>query len=147
TFIATKRTYASSAGSALLVVEHKEGKINQGSLSALTAASTLEGTSITALVTGGNPEEIAKQASKLKGVSKVWVAKNDAYEHPTADSFVPLIVALQKQNNYTHIFGGHTAFGKDVFPRFAALLDVAQISDVIESIGGYFRAAHSCRLG
>ncbi|KAJ9074011.1 Electron transfer flavoprotein alpha-subunit [Entomophthora muscae] len=140
-----KRTYASSSPSTLLVIEQKDGKINTGSLSALTAATSMEGASVTALVTGANPDELAKQVSKLQGITKVLVAKNDAYEHPVAESFAPLLLSIQKTNNFTHIFGGHTAFGKNVFPRFAALLDVAQISDItgIESSDTFIRPIYA----
>lgn len=141
-----RRSYASASSiSSLLVVEYKDGKINSNSLSALTAASQVGENSVVALVAGKNPDEIATQVSKLKGVSKVLVAKNEVYEHPVAESFTSLLLALQKTHSFSHIFGGHTAFGKNVFPRFAALLDVAQVSDItgIESPDTFVRPIYA----
>ncbi|KAI9297361.1 electron transfer flavoprotein subunit alpha, mitochondrial [Neoconidiobolus thromboides FSU 785] len=130
-FSAIKQSYASTANlSTLVVIEHKDGKINTESLSALNAASKVSGSEITCLVAGSEVDAISKEVSKLAGVSKVLVANNENYLHPVAESFAPLIAKLQKDHSFSHIFGANSAFGKNVFPRVAALLDVAQISDI-----------------
>ncbi|KAL0090823.1 hypothetical protein J3Q64DRAFT_1707186 [Phycomyces blakesleeanus] len=126
----SQRFYATGAGaSTLLLVEHKDGLIGGATLNALSAASKLGG-SITALVAGDAPEAVAKQVAKYDGVSKVLTATGAAYANGLPESFAPLLVEIQKANGYTHLVTGHTAFGKNIFPRAAALLDVAPISDI-----------------
>ncbi|KAI8994720.1 hypothetical protein BDB01DRAFT_773848 [Pilobolus umbonatus] len=128
------RSYATNAGvNTLLFVEHKDGSIGGATLNALTAAKKLGG-SITALVAGDAPEAIAKEAAKLNGVSKVLTAKDGAYTNSLPEDIAPLLVETQSKFGFTHIFAGHTASGKNIFPRAAALMDVAPISDITEII-------------
>lgn len=87
---------------------------------------------MTALVAGENPEQVASEVSKIKGVSKVLLANDKIYEHGIAEVYAPLLVSTQKQLNFTHLVASHSAFGKNIMPRVAALLDVAQVSDVID---------------
>ncbi|RUP46668.1 hypothetical protein BC936DRAFT_146664 [Jimgerdemannia flammicorona] len=125
------RGYATAADiNTLLVVEHKDNAIASSTLNALTAASTLGG-SVTALVAGDSPDVVAKAVAGLAGVSKVLVANDPTYGHGLPETFAPLIIAAQKKLNFTHMVAGHSAFGKNIMPRVAALLDVAQISDII----------------
>lgn len=86
---------------------------------------------MTALVAGENPDPVVGQLVGVQGVSKVVVAKDKAYEHGLPEVYAPLLVAAQKAGGFTHIVAGHTAFGKNVMPRAAAKLDVAQVSDVM----------------
>ncbi|KAF9099086.1 hypothetical protein BGX29_007067 [Mortierella sp. GBA35] len=124
------RGYASSGNvSALLLVEHKDNKIAASTLNALTAASGLGG-SVTALVAGNAPDTVVAEVSKLAGVSKVLVAKDAAFTHTLPESHASLLVETQKKHGFTHLIAAHSAFGKNVLPRAAALLDVAQISDI-----------------
>ena len=132
------RSYASASGNSniLVLVEHKDDKISSATLNALTAASKLSPSStITALVAGSQPDAVAANASKLAGVSKVLVAKHAAYDHGLPEFFAPLLVAATQAGGFTHIVAAHTAFGKNVLPRTAALLDVSQVSDVVEVDG------------
>ncbi|GAB5586879.1 Electron transfer flavoprotein alpha-subunit [Umbelopsis nana] len=125
-----QRFYASGSGNnSLLVVEHRNGAVDGATLNALTAAQALGG-DITAIVAGDAPETVAKEIAKYGGVSKVLVAKNDAYAHNLPETLAPLLVEAQKKLGFSHVFAGHTAFGKNVLPRVAALLDVAAISDI-----------------
>ncbi|KAG2181688.1 hypothetical protein INT44_008503 [Umbelopsis vinacea] len=125
-----QRFYASASGnSSLLVVEHRNGAVDGSTLNALTAAQALGG-DITAIVAGGAPETVAKEIAKYNGITKVLVAKNDAYSHNLPETLAPLLVEAQKKLGFSHVFAGHTAFGKNVLPRVAALLDVAAISDI-----------------
>ncbi|KAI9484194.1 MAG: hypothetical protein EXX96DRAFT_168441 [Benjaminiella poitrasii] len=126
-----KRFYATGAGaSTLLLVEHKDGVIGGATLNALTAANKLGG-SVTALVAGDAPEGIASQVAKLAGVSKVLTAKDAAYANFLPENIAPLLVATQAQFGFTHLVAGHTAVGKNILPRAAALMDVAAVSDVV----------------
>ncbi|CAB4385271.1 uncharacterized protein OCT59_005199 [Rhizophagus irregularis] len=126
------RGYATSQDvSTLLLVEHKDKSIASSTLNAFTAASKL-GNNITALVAGEDPGHVALEVSKINGVSKVLVAKDKAYEHGLAEVYAPLLASAQKQLKFTHLVASHSAFGKNIMPRAAALLDVAQISDVID---------------
>ncbi|KAI8988315.1 hypothetical protein BDF20DRAFT_855072 [Mycotypha africana] len=126
-----QRFYATGAGAnALLFVEHKDGAITGATLNALTAAKKLGG-SVTALVAGDAPEGIVKEVAKLSGISKVLSAKDNAYANALPENIAPLLVAAQAQFGFTHLFTGHTATGKNIFPRAAALMDVAAISDIV----------------
>ena len=126
-----QRFYATGAGAnTLLYVEHKDGAIGGATLNALTAANKLGG-SVTALVAGDAPEAVAKEVGKLNGVSKVLLAKDAAYANALPEDVAPLLVAAQSQFGFTHLFAGHTAVGKNIFPRAAALMDVAAVSDIV----------------
>ncbi|NXC50324.1 ETFA protein, partial [Penelope pileata] len=76
--------------------------------------------------------QVAQELSKVQGVAKVLVAQHDVYKGFLAEELTPLVLATQKQFNYTHICAGASAFGKNLIPRVAAKLDVAPVSDIIE---------------
>lgn len=73
----------------------------------------------------------AEAISKASGISKILVAESDAFKGFTAESLTSLILATQKQFNFTHILAPATAFGKALLPRVAAKLDVSPITDII----------------
>lgn len=73
----------------------------------------------------------AEAVSKSSGLARVLVAESEAFKGFTAESLTPLILATQKQFNFTHIVAGASAFGKSLLPRVAAKLDVSPISDVV----------------
>jgi electron transfer flavoprotein alpha subunit len=75
--------------------------------------------------------QVAEEVSKAAGVGKVLVAEDPAFHGFTPESLTPLILATQKQFNFTHIVAGATAFGKALLPRVAAKLDVSPVSDII----------------
>ena len=81
------------------------------------------------LVVGHQCADVAAQASEVDGVSKVLVADNEAYEHQLAENVAELVAELGK--DYSHVVCAATTTGKNFMPRVAALLDVAQLSDVI----------------
>ncbi|GAA5807924.1 hypothetical protein MFLAVUS_001304 [Mucor flavus] len=140
-----QRFYATGAGAnTLLFVEHKDGLIGGATLNALTAASQLGG-SVTALVAGDAPESVVQQVSKLAGISKILTAKDAAYANSLPEDIAPLLVAAQAQFGFTHLFTGHTAVGKNIFPRAAALMDVAAVSDItgIESEDTFVRPIYA----
>jgi electron transfer flavoprotein alpha subunit len=122
-------TYRSRLLSSLAVLEQNNGKLNHGSLSAITAAKQLGGT-IHAFVAAGNVKPIAEEAAKVDGLEKVIAVDNAAYDRGLAENFAPLLVENIKKGGYSHVFCGHTAFGKSLMPRVAALLDTQQVSDI-----------------
>lgn len=139
------RTYSSGGSvNTLVVVEHHNGKIVGSTFNAISAAQKLGG-SVTAIVAGENPDAAASTIAKVPGVAKVIVAKDASYEHGLPEAHAPLYVAAQKAGNFTHLVAPHSAFGKNVMPRVAALLDVAQVSDVtsVESPDTFVRPIYA----
>ncbi|KYK59712.1 electron transfer flavoprotein alpha-subunit [Drechmeria coniospora] len=115
--------------STLAILEQRDGQLNAGSLSALTAAAKLGGT-VHGFIAGSKASAAAEQAAKVGGVEQIITVDNEAYEKGLAENYAPLLVENIKKGSYTHVITGHTAFGKNVAPRLAALLDSQQISDV-----------------
>ncbi|KAI9874773.1 MAG: Electron transfer flavoprotein alpha-subunit [Pleopsidium flavum] len=116
--------------SSLAVLEHREGKLQNGSLSSVTAAHKLGG-SITGFIAGSGVKSVAEEAAKVKGLEKIIMVENAAYDKGLPENFAPLLVENIKKGDFTHVFAGHSAFGKNLMPRVAAMLDSQQISDII----------------
>lgn len=114
--------------SILLLAEHNHKILNPATLSAVTAASQIGG-EVHLLVAGKDVAAIAAQAARVAGVAKVLVADSETYHWPLAENIAPLIALLA--SGYTHVLAAATSTGKDVMPRAAALMDMAQISDII----------------
>ncbi|KAL7944523.1 electron transfer flavoprotein, alpha subunit [Trichoderma barbatum] len=119
----------SNALSTLAILEQRDGQLVQGSLSAVTAGIKLGG-SVHGFLAGSSVSTAAEQAAKVNGVEKIITVENGAYEKGLPENYAPLLVENIKKGGYTHVIAGHTAFGKSVLPRVAALLDSQQISDV-----------------
>ncbi|XP_034968277.1 electron transfer flavoprotein subunit alpha, mitochondrial isoform X1 [Zootoca vivipara] len=117
--------------STLVIAEHTNEAVSPITLNTITAAKRLGG-DVSCLVAGTNCEKVAQELSKVQGVVKVLVSQHDAYKGFLPEELTPLILATQKQFNYTHICAGASAFGKNLLPRVAAKLDVAPVSDIIE---------------
>ncbi|MDI1485275.1 MAG: Electron transfer flavoprotein alpha-subunit [Ramalina farinacea] len=117
--------------SSLAVLEQRDGQLNHASLSAVTAAQKIGG-SITGIVAGSSIKPVAEAAAKVKGIEKIIMVDNAAYDKGLPENYAPLLAANIKKEGFTHVFAGHSAFGKNMMPRVAALLDVQQISDIIE---------------
>ena len=115
----------------LLYVEHANSQIKDGTLKALTAAKQL-GAPIHALVLGTGSKAAAEAAGKLDGVEKVLNAEDAVYDHEMAEPIAALIAKIA--GPYDAILASATTTGKNVLPRVAALLDVAQISDIIKVV-------------
>ncbi|MFT7244238.1 MAG: electron transfer flavoprotein alpha subunit [Candidatus Azotimanducaceae bacterium] len=111
----------------LVIADHNNETIGQPTLVTIAAALEIGG-DVEILVAGGNCAAAGEAASKIAGISKVLVADNAAYEHQLAENIADLVVEIGK--NYTHILSPTTSAGKNYLPRIAALLDVAQISDI-----------------
>jgi len=114
--------------SILVIAEHDNSALKADTLKTVAAAQAIGG-DIHILVAGANCQSVAESASKVNGVSKVLVADNAAYEHQLAENMGLLVSELA--SDYDHIVATALTTGKNFMPRVAALLDVAQISDII----------------
>lgn len=115
----------------LIIAEHDNSTLKGATLNAVTAATQM-GQDLHLLVAGFNCQTIGEQAAKIKGISKVLVADNAVYEHQLAENVSKLVAEVIQHTgqNYSHIVTPATTSGKGFMPRVAALLDVAQISDI-----------------
>ena len=113
----------------LVLAEHDGKVVKQSTLHAVTAATKI-GAPISLLLTGNGAASVATEAVKIAGVSEVIVAEASEFANGMAESIAPLLVSLAKE--FSHILATATAFGKNILPRASALLDVQQISEVIE---------------
>jgi len=114
--------------SILVVAEHDNTALKPVTLNVIAAAKKLGG-DLDVLVAGTGCKSVAEQAAAIGGVKKVLLADNPAYGHQLAENVALLVVEIGK--NYSHVLTGHTTAGKNFLPRVAALLNVAQISDII----------------
>jgi len=111
----------------LVIADHDNISLKDSTLNAVSAALKLGDVDI--LVAGSDCAGAAEAASKVEGVSKVLVADSADYAHPLAEVIAPLVVSLA--DGYDAILVAATTSGKNFMPRVAALLDMAQISDII----------------
>ncbi|MCO5104593.1 MAG: FAD-binding protein [Burkholderiaceae bacterium] len=112
---------------ALVIAEHDNASLKGATLNTVTAASQCGG-EVHVLVAGHNAGPAAEAAAKIAGVTKVLHADAAALEHGLAENVAAQVLAVA--SNYSHILFAATAGGKNVAPRVAAKLDVAQISDI-----------------
>ncbi|EJC64421.1 electron transfer flavoprotein, alpha subunit [Rhizobium leguminosarum bv. viciae WSM1455] len=115
----------------LLLADHDNASLSDQTAKALTAAAKIGG-DVHVLVAGKAAKPAADAAAKLAGVSKVLLAESDELANNLAEPLADLIVSLSA--NYDTILSAATSVGKNVLPRVAALLDVAQVSEIIEVI-------------
>lgn len=115
----------------LIVAEHDHASLSDQTAKAVSAASKIGG-DVHVLVAGKNAKAAADAAAKLEGVSKVLHAEGDEYANRLAEPLAALVVSLA--GSYDTLMAPATTSGKNVMPRVAALLDVMQISDIIEVI-------------
>ncbi|MFD2781734.1 electron transfer flavoprotein subunit alpha/FixB family protein [Novosphingobium pokkalii] len=118
-------------GKVLLWVEHESGAIKDATLSAVTAAGQLG--DVVALVAGEGVDGVAQAAAQIAGVSAVLKADDAAYAHALAENVAPLVAGLMADHDA--FVAPATTTGKNVAPRVAALLDVAQVSDILSVEG------------
>jgi len=119
--------------STLILAEHDNAGLKQASLHAITAAADLN-QDIHVLVAGSDCAGVAEAAAKVAGVASVLHADDAAYEHGLAENLAPLMVSLA--DDYNYLMATATTFGKNVMPRVAAVLDIAQISEISAVIDG-----------
>ena len=113
----------------LVIAEHNNKKLKSFTLNAIQASSQISD-DINVLVMGNNCDSVIEEVRNIPIVKKVLKAKSEIYENHLVEDTTPLIVRLAE--DYTHILASATAFGKNLMPRVAALLDVSQISDIIK---------------
>ena len=149
-FSSTKSPKQRRLLSSLAILEQREGKLQNASLRTVTAAQKVGG-SITGFIAGSGVKSVAEEAAKVRGIGKIIMVENGSYDkvspigalfcfknaYPNlilnqglAESYAPLLAKNIEKEGFTHIFAGHSAFGKNLMPRVAALLDVQQISDI-----------------
>ena len=119
----------------LIVAEHLNGQLNGSTAKCVTAAQALSPEAIDVVVLAADPADVAAQAAKLDGVARVIAVANPANEHAIAQVLAPQVAKLA--DGYSHVFGPSTTFGKDLMPCVAALLGVAQVSDVMAVEGSH----------
>ncbi len=114
--------------SVLVIAEHDNAQL-KGATRNVVAAATQIGGDVHVLVAGANAAAVAAEAAKIAGVSKVLLAESPALADALAENVAEQVLALA--GGYSHIMFAATASGKNVSPRVAARLDVAQISEII----------------
>ncbi|HNS44603.1 MAG TPA: FAD-binding protein [Alphaproteobacteria bacterium] len=115
--------------SILVIAEQAAGQIKSSTLHCVTAAQKL-GSDVTLLVAGSSISATTQEAAKISGVTKVVAIDSPSLSHQLPEVLAPALVALAP--SYSHILAPATAFGKNLLPRVAGLLDVQPLSDVIE---------------
>jgi electron transfer flavoprotein alpha subunit len=116
---------------ALVIAEHDNARILGATLNTVTAALACGG-DVHVLVAGAGASAAAQAAAQIAGVAKVLHADAPGLDHALAETLAAQVLAIAK--NYSHVLFAATASGKNIAPRVAALLDVAQISDATKVI-------------
>jgi len=114
--------------SILVIAEHDNSTLKGATLNAVAAATQIGG-EIHLLVAGAGCGAAAEAAAQVAGVAKVLLADHAAYAHQLAENIAPLVVELAA--SYSHVLAAATTNGKNVMPRVAAQLDVAQLSEIV----------------
>ena len=125
----------------LVVAEHDNKSLKPATLNTVAAACQLGDVAV--LVAGSGCRGVAEAAAGAEGVSKVLLADGEVYAHALAESLTTLILGLAP--SYGYLLAPATTFGKNLMPRVAALLDVAQISDIsgIEGLDTFVRPVYA----
>lgn len=128
--------------SILVIADHHNNELIAATANTVAAAQAIGG-EIDVLVAGQGCAAIADEAAKLDGVNKVLLADDAAYDHLLAENVALLVKALAA--NYSHVLAPATSNGKNFMPRVAALLDVAQISEItaVESADTFQRPIYA----
>ena len=114
----------------LIIAEHDGKELNSSTLKCVSCAKDIESASIDIVICAKDASNIAETASKIDHINSVILIDNEVNDYMIAAVIAPQIVSIS--DDYTHIFGPSTTFGKDLMPRIAALLNVNQISDIME---------------
>ncbi len=112
--------------SVLVIAEHDNAEIKPATLNTITAATELG--EVVVLVAGSGCRAAAEAAASIAGVTKILLADDAVLEHGAAENLAPLVV--KSAGDFGHVLAPATTFGKNLMPRVAALLDVAQISEI-----------------
>jgi electron transfer flavoprotein alpha subunit len=127
---------------ALVIAEHDKSHLRGGTANAVTAAHKMAG-EVHVLVAGSGSKAAADAAAKLAGVTKVLHADAAHYDGGGAENYAALVAGLATR--YSHVVASASAFGKGFMPRVAALLDVAQVSEIsaVESADTFVRPIYA----
>ena len=117
--------------SVLVIADHNNAELMPAVLNTVTAATQLG--EVAVLVAGHQCRPAAEAAAKVAGVAKVLLADDAVYANPVAESLAPLVAGLA--SDFEHLLGSATTYGKNLMPRVAAMLDVAQLSDITAVVG------------
>ena len=112
----------------LVIAEHDNAEVKASTLNTIAAARAIGG-DVDLLVAGSGCGAVAEAAARLDGVTRVLVADAAHYADQGAENVAELIAS--RASSYSHVLAPATTFGKNVLPRVAATLDVAQMSDII----------------
>ncbi len=113
----------------LVLAQHDNRSLDPATLHVVTAARRLD-EAVDLLIAGHDARAVAEEAAGIEGVRRVLLAEAQHYAAPVAEDLAPLLVELA--GSYDALLAPATTFGKNVLPRVAALLDVAQVSDVVD---------------
>ena len=113
----------------LVLAEHNNKDLKSSTLSTINAASKIDD-NIDVLVVGSSCDNVTNKLKNVKNIKKVLVVDGSKYENPIAENISQIILSVAE--NYTHILAPASTFGKNIMPRVAVILDVAQISDIIK---------------
>ncbi len=116
----------------LIVAEHHAGQLNPATARCVSCARAIGGNIVIAVL-GDAPQVVAEQAAHIEGVQRVLAITDAANAQALAAVYAPQVVALA--SGCTHLLAPSTTFGKDLLPRVAALLGVAQVSDLMQVEG------------
>ncbi len=128
----------------LVIAEHDNQQLNAVTLNVVNAATRLGG-EIDILVAGQGCAAVAEQAAAVSDIGRVVLVEAEHYAGQLAEELALLVVELVQQGDYKAVLAPSSTFGKNLTPRVAALLDVAQVSDVIEikAVGSYVRPIYA----
>jgi electron transfer flavoprotein alpha subunit len=120
----------------LIIAEHLDGKLNfSATAKCVSAAQALSPEAIDIAVLAAEPDAIAAEAAKIEGVGRVLAVANAVNAHALSQVLAPQVAKIAA--GYSHVFGPSTTFGKDLMPCVAALLGVAQVSDIMAVEGAH----------
>ena len=130
--------------SILVIAEHDNSSLKAATLNTVAAASKLGG-DVHVLVAGSGADQAAAAVAAVPGVTKVLRVDAPHLGQPTAENLAGAALAVVAAGNYSHVLAPATSFGKNVAPRIAAKLDVAQISDItaVESADTFVRPIYA----
>ncbi|PPR63476.1 MAG: Electron transfer flavoprotein subunit alpha [Alphaproteobacteria bacterium MarineAlpha3_Bin7] len=114
----------------LVYIDHDNQNLNVANLSTITAASMIG--EVHAVVVGYDCSDVAKNLAETQNIEKVLIVDSEAYTNPIAENISAVLVSISE--GYSHILAPATTVGKNIMPRLSALLDVQQISEIVDVI-------------
>ncbi|KAK4554092.1 Electron transfer flavoprotein alpha-subunit [Recurvomyces mirabilis] len=116
------QAYLRRLASTLAILEQREGKLNMSSLASVSAGQKIGGP-VHGILAGSNIKTVADEAAKVEGLEKIIFVENGDYDKGLPENWAPMLIENIKKGGYTHVLAGHSAFGKNLMPRVAALMD------------------------